>query len=135
MVLEFLKESSKQPRDVKKSIQDYAKCKALREWIVARSEGMPYIKIHLTTTCLTLDVTAMETFISVVLDTLAEGGDEIQDRLTNLSDLCSKFALLIYQADKMKSNLKIAMKAFENTYKMVADVRDPIALVVSYLIP
>ena len=46
MVLEFLKESSKQPRDVKKSIQDFAKCKALREWIVARSEGMLYMKIH-----------------------------------------------------------------------------------------
>ena len=76
----------------------------------------------------------METFISVVLDTLAEGGDEIQDRLTNLSDLCSKFALLIYQADRMKSNLKIAMKAFEDTYKWVADVRDPVALVVSFLI-
>ena len=74
----------------------------------------------------------METFISVVLDTLAEGGDEIQDRLTNLSDLCSKFALLIYQTDKMKSNLKFTMKAFEDTYKWVADVRDPVALVVSY---
>ena len=76
----------------------------------------------------------MESFISVTLDTLAEGGDEIQDRLIFLSELCSKFALLIYQADKMKSNLKIAMKAFEDTYKWVADVSDPVALVVSYLI-
>ena len=53
MVLEFLKESNKQSRVVKKSIQDFAKCKALREWIVARSEGMSYIKVHLTTTYLT----------------------------------------------------------------------------------
>lgn len=49
----------------------------------------------------------MENFIGVVLDTLAEGGDEIQDRLTNLSELCSSFAPLIYQLDKMKSTPKV----------------------------
>ena len=80
-----------------------------------------------------LDVTAMDTFIGVVLDTLAEGGDEIQDRLTNLSELCSKFAPLIYRLDKNKSKLKIVMEVFEDAFNSLSDLKDPVALVVSYL--
>lgn len=54
----------------------------------------------------------MENFIGVVLDTLAEGGDAIQNRLTDLSELCSRFAPLIYQLDAMKSIPKVIYKFF-----------------------
>ena len=74
----------------------------------------------------------MDTFIGVVLDTLADGGDEIQDRLANLSELCSKFSPLIYHLDKTKSKTKNVIKVFEDTYKKLSDLSDPVALVVSY---
>ena len=74
----------------------------------------------------------METFIGVVLDTLAEGGDEIQDKLTNLLELCSKFSSLIYHFDKTKSKTKSLKKVFEDTYKKLSDLSDPAALVVSF---
>lgn len=77
------------------------------------------------------DLNAMETFIGVVLDTLAEGGDEIQDKLTNLSELCSKFSSLIYRFDKTKTKMKSLKKVFEDTYKKLSDLDDPVTLVVS----
>uniref|UniRef100_A0A1X7SWU9 Uncharacterized protein n=1 Tax=Amphimedon queenslandica TaxID=400682 RepID=A0A1X7SWU9_AMPQE len=112
-MLEFMKKTKEQTGEVKDSIRVFAKSKKLREWILAKSE----------------DLDAMETFIGVVLDTLAEEGDEIQDRLTNLSELCSKFSLLIYNFDKVKSRIKRVMKLFEDTYKKLSDISDPVALV------
>lgn len=74
----------------------------------------------------------METFIGVVLDTLADGGDETQDRLANLSELCSMFSPLIYHLDETKPVTKTVKKVFEDTYKKLSDLSDPLPLVVSY---
>ncbi|XP_019854153.1 PREDICTED: E3 ubiquitin-protein ligase RNF213-like [Amphimedon queenslandica] len=112
-ILEFMRKTKELTGEIKDSIRMFAKSKKLREWILAKSE----------------DLNAMETFIGVVLDTLAEEGDEIQDRLTNLSELCSKFSLLIYNFDESKSKIKCLIKLFEDTYKKLSDLSGAISLV------
>uniref|UniRef100_A0A1X7TN16 Uncharacterized protein n=1 Tax=Amphimedon queenslandica TaxID=400682 RepID=A0A1X7TN16_AMPQE len=142
-ILEFMKKTNEQTREVKDSIRMFAENKELRDWILSKSEEVIFANLQKVakfakftalekkgpyiTKAIFPDLNAMETFIGVVLDTLAEGGDEIQDKLTNLSELCSKFSSLIYHFDQTKTiSLK---KVFEDTYKKLSDLDDPVALV------
>ena len=75
----------------------------------------------------------MQTFIEVAMDTTAGEGDEIQDRLSDLSDLCGKFSPIIFKLEAVKSSQAL-LKLFKDTWDLIKSLRDPISTVVSYLI-
>ena len=73
----------------------------------------------------------MEKFISVALDTIAGEGDEVQDRLSDLSVLCGKFSILIYDIDGAKTDLKSLMDLFSQALTNLEGVGDLLKIVVS----
>ena len=62
----------------------------------------------------------MEKFISVAMGTIAGEGHEVQDRLFNLSILCTKFTPLIYHLNETETcNLEHCLTCISETAKRV----------------
>lgn len=62
---------------------------------------------------------------------MAGEGDEIQDRLTSLSELCGKFSSLIYQLPKVATDFIAVIRIFEETGENLKSTHCPVILVVS----
>ena len=64
--------------------------------------------------------------------TLGEG-DEIQDRLSDLSNLCGKFLPLIFELEVSVQSLDTLLKLFRDTWDLMKTlIQDPINIVVSF---
>ena len=72
----------------------------------------------------------METFIGVALDTLAGEGDDIQDKLTILSELCGKFSPFIFGLDKCTNNINGVIHTFKETWDHLTFLPDSLNVVV-----
>ena len=72
----------------------------------------------------------METFIGVALDTLAGEGDDIQDKLTILSELCGKFSPFIFGLDKCINNINAVIHTFKETWDHLTFLPDSLNVVV-----
>ena len=129
----FLEKCSTAPNETIESLQCISKSKNLIQWIRTKSSGIH--KFYKCTNKLNhdiyLDVYEMEKFISVALDTIAGEGDEVQDRLSDLSVLCGKFSILIYDIDGAKADLKSLMDLFSRTLTNLKGVHDLLKIVVS----
>ena len=90
-------------------------------------EGSVYIIIIIIT-----DFNDMQKFIEVALDTTDGEGDEIQDRLSCLSDLCGKFSPIIFKLEVSVQNLQSLLKLFRDTWDLMKSLKDPISTVVSF---
>lgn len=65
------------------------------------------------------------------MDTVAGEGDEIQDRLTCLSELCGNFSPTIYRLHGVRCNFHEVMEIFKETWDNLISLSDPVSLVVS----
>ena len=73
----------------------------------------------------------MERFIGIALDTIAGEGVDVQDRLIDLSELCAKFAPLLYQVNFSRSSLDDFLQQIHQTWESLKSCNDPLKLVVS----
>ena len=72
-----------------------------------------------------IDLHEMEKFISVAMGTIAGEGHEVQDRLINLSILCTKFTPLIYHLNESEEcNLMKYLNCISETAKRVDGCTD-----------
>lgn len=81
-----------------------------------------------------IDIETMETFIGVALDTLAGEGDEIQDKLTVLSELCGKFSPFIFGLEKLSNELNPIIHAFEETWDNLKFLSNSLEVVVCVIV-
>ena len=77
-----------------------------------------------------IDYNEIQTFIEVTMDTTAGEGDEIQNRLDNLSQLCANFSPIIFKLEAVQ-NLQTIFKLFSDTWKHIT-LEDPINTIVSF---
>lgn len=75
----------------------------------------------------------MERFIGIALDTIAGEGVDVQDRLIDLSELCAKFAPLLYQVNSSSNSLECVLEQIYQTWESLKSCSDPLTLVVSNL--
>ena len=69
----------------------------------------------------------MERFVQIALDTVAGEGAEVQDRLIDLSEMCSKFSAFLYQLTE--DSISVVMQAFQQTWESLSSI-DSLQLVV-----
>ncbi len=72
----------------------------------------------------------MQRFIEVTMDTVSEEGDVVQDRLSDLQDLCGKFSKILYQFDKTSCSIGYIVSVFRESFKSLRAMKNPLATVV-----
>ncbi len=73
----------------------------------------------------------MQRFIEVTMDTVSEEGDVVQDRLSDLQDLCGKFSKILYQFDNTSCSINYVVYVFREIFKSLRAMRNPLATVVN----
>ena len=75
----------------------------------------------------------MQTFIEVALDTNANEGDEITDRLHALSDFCGTYSHIIFSLKMSRDSLQSLLKLIKYSWNRITSYDSASANIVSYL--